>query len=101
MNHVAILNKYSSKELLDALKGCWKEQEKKDYHVVCAVTYEDTGEELEYCQLIKKEKYATIWKRLFANKLGGLAQGVAAQEKETNTIFFIPYEEVPEERRKD
>eukprot|EP00957_Ditylum_brightwellii_P066140 5018793-Ditylum_brightwellii.AAC.1 len=83
------------------LKGYWKEQEKKDYHVVCAVTNEETREELEYCQLIKKEKYANTWKRLFANKLGRLAQGVAKREKGTNTIFFIPYEEVPEERRKD
>eukprot|EP00957_Ditylum_brightwellii_P010398 786539-Ditylum_brightwellii.AAC.1 len=32
MNHVATLNKYSSKELLDTLRGYWKEQEKRDYH---------------------------------------------------------------------
>eukprot|EP00957_Ditylum_brightwellii_P052689 3994206-Ditylum_brightwellii.AAC.1 len=48
-----------------------------------------------------KEKYATAWKRSFANELGRLAQGVAKWEKGTNTIFFIPYEEVPEDRRKD
>ena len=68
-------------------------------HVVCAITVEETGEELEYCQLIKRETYATTWKRLFANELGRLAEGVAKQEKGTNIIFFIPYEEVPEEKK--
>eukprot|EP00957_Ditylum_brightwellii_P021855 1648505-Ditylum_brightwellii.AAC.1 len=72
---------------MDDLKVYWKEQEKKDCHVACV--------------LIKKEKYATVWKQSFANELERLAQGVAEQEKGTNTIFFIPYEEVPEECRKD
>eukprot|EP00957_Ditylum_brightwellii_P176999 13483425-Ditylum_brightwellii.AAC.1 len=60
---------------MDTLRGYWQEQEKKDYHMACAVTNEETGEELEHCQLIKREKYATTWKRLFANELGRLAEG--------------------------
>eukprot|EP00957_Ditylum_brightwellii_P005924 448605-Ditylum_brightwellii.AAC.1 len=62
---------------MDTLRGHWQEQEKKNYHVACALTNEETGEELEYCLLIKREKYTTAWKRSFANELGRLAQGVA------------------------
>eukprot|EP00957_Ditylum_brightwellii_P159296 12125681-Ditylum_brightwellii.AAC.1 len=42
-----------------------------------------------------------MWKRSFANELGRLVQGVAKLEKGTDTIFFIPYEEVPNDRTKD
>eukprot|EP00957_Ditylum_brightwellii_P118610 9046599-Ditylum_brightwellii.AAC.1 len=86
---------------MDTLREYLQEQEKKDYHVNCVVTEEETGEELEYHQLIKREKYSTTWKRLFANQLGRLAQGVADREKGTNTIFFIPCDEVLVDRRKD
>eukprot|EP00957_Ditylum_brightwellii_P105753 8065180-Ditylum_brightwellii.AAC.1 len=47
MNHVAIIN-YSHKELMDAIKVHWKEQEKKDYHIACVVIDEETREEMEY-----------------------------------------------------
>eukprot|EP00957_Ditylum_brightwellii_P211984 15366830-Ditylum_brightwellii.AAC.1 len=86
---------------MNTLREYWQEQEKKDMHVVCAVTDKETGEDLEYCQLIKREKYSQTWKRSFANELGRLAQGVADRKKGTNTIFFIPYDEVPADRRKD
>eukprot|EP00957_Ditylum_brightwellii_P145500 11079058-Ditylum_brightwellii.AAC.1 len=38
MNLVATLKNYSSKELMDTHGRYWQEKEKKDYHVVCAVT---------------------------------------------------------------
>eukprot|EP00957_Ditylum_brightwellii_P153308 11667709-Ditylum_brightwellii.AAC.1 len=80
MNHVAIIN-YSSKELTDALKVYWKEQEKKDCDVACVMIDKETKEEMEHHHLIKKEKYATVWKQSFANELRRLAQGVAEQGK--------------------
>ena len=61
----------------------------------------DTGEELEYRHLIKREKYKEKAERSFENELGRLAQGVGGHEKGTNTIFFIPHKKFPETRQKD
>eukprot|EP00957_Ditylum_brightwellii_P029119 2200576-Ditylum_brightwellii.AAC.1 len=56
---------------------------------------------LEYRDLIKHNTYNEAWTKLFANELGSLAQGLHRGIKGTNTIFFVPYADIPEERRKD
>jgi hypothetical protein len=59
-----------------------------------------TGKSLEYRHLIKTDK-ATEWINSFANELGRLAQGVGKREVGTNTIFFLPYQDIPEDRKGD
>ena len=62
----------------------------------CAVLDEDTGETLEFRQLIKLDKYRDIWMHSFANELGRLSQGIR-DIPGTNTINFIPFSEVPKD----
>jgi hypothetical protein len=62
---------------------------------------DDTGECLNYRQLIRYPKYQKIWNTLAANEFGRLAQGVGGRVKATNTIFFIPKDKVPKDRMKD
>jgi len=53
---------------------------------------------------MKHPKHKTIWNTSVANKFGRLAQGVGGKESRvnlTNTIFFITYDQVPMDRRKD
>ena len=52
-----------------------------------AVLDEETGESLEYRDLIKKYKYKKVWNTSFANELGRLAQGIR-EVKGTNMIHF-------------
>ena len=61
----------------------------------------DTGELLEYRQLLRHPKYKEIWNRAAANEFGRLAQGVGGRVKATNTIEFIHKHEVPQDRFKD
>ncbi len=59
-----------------------------------AIIDKETGNTLEYCQLIKIPKYWDIWTRSFANKLGRLFQGIC-EHKGTKTCFFIKKSDVP------
>ena len=61
----------------------------------------ETGEYLNYRQLLRDPKHKTIWNTSSANEFGRLAQGVGGRVNPTNTIFFIPYHQVPINRRKD
>ena len=61
---------------------------------------EDTGESLEYRDLIKLPKYREVWMKSFANEIGRLAQGIR-DIKGTNTMEFIRRDEIPRERAKD
>ena len=45
-------------------------------HFIGAVINNDTGDVLEFQNLIKSEKYKKTWERSFANKLGRLFQGI-------------------------
>ena len=62
---------------------------------------DETGEYLNYRQLMRHPKHKKIWNTFSANEFGRLAQGVGGRVKPTNTIFFIPYNQVPIDRRKD
>jgi hypothetical protein len=62
---------------------------------------EETGEMLEYRQLIKRPKYRDVWSKAFGKEIGRLAQGQKGVVEGTNCIFFIPSNEVPMDRKKD
>jgi hypothetical protein len=49
---------------------------------------DETGEYLNYQQLIRNPKYKEIWSESAANEFGRLAQGVGGRVKATNTIFL-------------
>ena len=53
-----------------------------------------TGVLQEFCHLIKGPD-KEIWTTSLANEFGQLAQGVRNQIEGTNTMYFIPKEEVP------
>ena len=60
---------------------------------------QDSGELLEYRQLIKGPD-ASIWKRSLANDIGRLAQGVGTRMKSgTNTIFFMHPSKIPKGKK--
>ena len=61
----------------------------------------ETGEYLNYRQLLKDPKHAKVWVHSAANEFGRLAQGVGTRIKGTNTIHFIQKNQVPQERVKD
>jgi hypothetical protein len=62
----------------------------------------DTGEYLNYCQLMRSQKHGIIWNRSSANEFGRLAQGLPdGRVTGTNTIFFIRRDQVPKDRLKD
>jgi hypothetical protein len=62
-----------------------------------AIINEETGNTLEYCQLIKISKYWGVWTCSFVNELGQLFQGIC-KHKGTNTRFFIKKLDVPKGR---
>ena len=47
----------------------------------------ETGEYLNYRQLLKDSKHAKVWAHSAANEFGRLAQGVGTRIKGTNTPF--------------
>ena len=62
----------------------------------------DTGEYLNYRQLMQSQKHGIIWNRSSAYEFGQLAQGLPnGRVAGTNTIFFIRRDKVPKDRQKD
>ena len=59
-----------------------------------AVTNPNTGQSLQYKQLIRGPD-KDIWETSFANEFGRIAQGVGTRIKGTNKIFFASKSEVP------
>eukprot|EP00804_Cyclotella_cryptica_P025846 CCRYP_002712-RB/>CCRYP_002712-RB protein AED:0.33 eAED:0.33 QI:0/0/0/1/0/0/2/0/411 len=66
-----------------------------------AILNEDTGELMEYRNLIKDPKYSTIWRKAYGKELGRLAQGIPGIVQGTNTIVFITKDDVPTDRCRD
>ena len=62
---------------------------------------DNTGEYLNYQQLIRNPKHREIWSTSAANKFGRLAQGVGRRVNPTNTTLFIRKDQVPKDRMKD
>jgi hypothetical protein len=57
----------------------------------------ETGEYLNYRQLLKDPKHTKVWAHSAANEFGQLAQGVGTRIKGTNTIHFIQKNQVPQD----
>ena len=66
-----------------------------------AVMDDDTGDMLEYRQLVKNPKYRDTWSKAFGKEIGRLAQGQKGVVEGTNTMFFIPFDQIPKDRVKD
>ena len=62
---------------------------------------EESGEYLNYRQLMQHPKHKIVWETSSANEFGRLAQGVGGRLKGSNTIFFIKQNQIPMQRRKD
>ena len=61
----------------------------------------ETGQLLEYRQLLKNPKLKEIWTRSAEDEFGRLAQGIGGRIKGTDTICFIHKREIPTDRLKD
>jgi len=55
---------------------------------------------MEYRHLIHNPKYKQVWSDSMSNELGRLTQGNRRVQR-TNTMYFLPYENIPIDRRKD
>lgn len=69
-------------------------------HGANAIIDTDTGRSLEYRHLIQNPIYKEVWNNSMSNEIGRLAQGNSRLQG-TNTIFFITYENIPINKRKD
>ena len=70
----------------------------KQIEKAMAVLDEDTGNLLNYRQLLRHPKYQAQWKVSSANEFGRLANGVGGRiKKPTNTIRFIREQDVPKD----
>jgi hypothetical protein len=72
-----------------------------EIHQAMAVMDNETGQLLNYRQLMRSNKHKQAWGRSSANEFGRLAQGIGGRIKGTNTIEFIFQHEVPKGRMKD
>ena len=67
-------------------------------HRANAIIDPTSGASMEYRHLIKSPKHKAPWNTSFSNKLGRLAQGVGDRVKGTDTIYFIDYTLIPNDR---
>ena len=61
----------------------------------------ETGQLLEYRQLLRHPKFKDTWNLSAANEFGRLAQGIKGRVKATDTIKFIRKSDIPLDRLKD
>jgi hypothetical protein len=72
-----------------------------------SVFNENTGNFLEWPQLCTHPTHSVTWNTSYANKLGRLCQGIGTGPnkgkhiKGTNTLFPIPYNKIPSNRRRE
>jgi hypothetical protein len=65
------------------------------------------GNFLEWHQLRNQPTLSATWNTSYANKLGRLCQGIGTGSNEgkcvegTNTLFPIPYDKIPSDRRRE
>jgi hypothetical protein len=71
------------------------------------IDHHETGESLEYCQLIKHPKYKQLWSSSYAKKLGRLCQGFKGNDSTrppvdgTDTFHVIDYADIPPDHLKE
>jgi hypothetical protein len=68
---------------------------------VFTVLDQETGQLLEYRQLLRHPRFKEVWNRSSADEFGRLAQGIGGRITGTDTIRFICKHEVPPDRFKD
>ena len=75
--------------------------------IAAAVLDHETGESLEYRQLIKHPKYKQLWSSSYAKELGRLCQGFKGKDSTrppvdgTDTFHVIDYADIPPDRLKE
>ena len=55
---------------------------------------------MDYRWLIKNPNTRPVWIKSFTNEIGRLAQGVGGRVECTYTMFFLPHNNITENRRK-
>ena len=63
--------------------------------MINAVLNEETGEIMEYRQIMNSPTYRSLYKNSYSKELGCLAQGIPDVIKGTHTIFLIDKNNVP------
>ena len=76
-------------------------QRKYPRKMINAVLNQETGEIMEYRQVINNPKYRELYKKAYAKELARLSQGIPGLEDGTETIFFIDKHNVSPDRWKD
>ena len=66
--------------------------------IINAVLNEETGEIIEYRQVIKNPKYRKLYEKSFSKEIGRLAQGMPGQAEGTGKNIFIDKANVPVDR---
>eukprot|EP00804_Cyclotella_cryptica_P020090 CCRYP_014884-RA/>CCRYP_014884-RA protein AED:0.24 eAED:0.24 QI:0/0/0/0.75/0.33/0/4/0/1279 len=74
---------------------------RREMEAAHAVLDQETGQLLEYRQLLKHPKFRDVWNRSASDEFGRLAQGIGGRIKGTDTIRFIHKHEIPQDRFKD
>ena len=75
---------------------CKITQLENEVHQAMAIMDADTGQLLNYCQLMQSTQYRDAWSLSLAYEFGQLANGVGGHiNNPTNTIQFIHQHEVP------
>jgi hypothetical protein len=75
--------------------------------IAAAVPDHETGESLEYRQLIKHPKYKEVWSSSYAKELGRLCQGYKGPDAAkppvdgTDTFHVIDFADIPPDRLKE
>ena len=64
-----------------------------------AVLKMDTANLMKMCHLLQNPKYNKLWGKLYTKELGQLTQGVPSIAG-TDTVVFIPYDNIPLDRRR-
>ena len=63
--------------------------------IISAVLDEETGELMEYRNIINNPKYRPLYQNSYVKEIRRLAQGMPGLVEGTNTIFFIKKTAVP------
>ena len=69
--------------------------------MINAVLNQETGEMMEYRQVMKNPKYCALYEKAYAKEIGRLAQGMPGVAGGTEKIFFVNNGKVPPYRWRD
>ena len=69
--------------------------------MINTVLNQETGEMMEYRNVMKTSKYRELYEKAYARELSRLSHGIPGLADGTETIFFIDKNNVPSDRWKD